>query len=168
MPSGHRSHQSGLDVDIWFNLDPRLYIRTNALRANVSAPSMLNSAKNGLDRSAWTERNVRVLELAADPQDVDRIFVNPHIKLDLCRRARGDRRWLQKIRPWYGHDDHFHLRLSCPPGSQYCEQQDPVPLGDGCDASLNWWLEQPLPPSKPQPTPILPMPVQCRAILLAP
>lgn len=165
MPSGHRSHQSGLDVDIWFNLDPGLLVRANPLRANLSAPSMLNGHRNGLDPRLWSEQQVQMLKLAAANPEVDRIFVNPHIKQALCRSPRGDRDWLRVIRPWFGHDDHLHLRLRCPSGSPECEQQDPVPVGDGCDSSLDWWLKQPLPPSRPQPVPVQPMPAACRSLL---
>jgi penicillin-insensitive murein DD-endopeptidase len=168
MPSGHRSHQTGLDADVWYVLDEDFLRRTAARRSELSAPSMLGPFKRGLDRSLWGGEQVRVLEFTSRLNQVDRIFVNPHIKLDLCNRVRGDRDWLNKIRPWYGHDDHFHLRLSCQPGSPDCDSQDPVPPGNGCDASLDWWLEQPLPPSKPQPVPILPMPPACRALLSLP
>ena len=167
MPSGHRSHQNGLDVDIWFNLDSRLLMRANPLRANLSAPSMLNGHRNGLDQGLWSQQQAQMLKLAAAAPDVDRIFVNPHIKLELCRRTRGDREWLHLLRPWFGHDDHLHLRLRCPAGSPECEPQDPPPVGDGCDSSLDWWLKQPLPPSRPQPVPMQAMPSACAAILNA-
>ncbi len=168
MPSGHRSHQSGLDVDVWFDMDTRLLMRANPLRANLSAPSMLNSRRNGLNHGLWNEQQVQLLKLAASNPEVDRIFVNPHIKLELCQRSRGDRDWLRVLRPWYGHDDHLHLRLSCPPGNPECEPQEPLGDGDGCDSSLDWWLKQPLPPSRPQPVPVQPMPYTCNAVLAAP
>ena len=57
---------------------------------------------------------------------MQRIFVNAAIKKALCREAKGDRSWLSKIRPWWGHDYHFHIRITCPPGSSECEGQ-PAP-----------------------------------------
>jgi len=68
-------------------------------------------------------------------------FVNPVLKRAVCERAVGgfDRRWLQKLRPWYGHDDHFHVRLACPVDSPDCQPQDPLPPGDGCTA-VEWWF----------------------------
>ncbi len=54
---------------------------------------------------------------------MQRIFVNAAIKKALCREAKGDRSWLAKIRPWYGHDYHFHIRMRCPPGSSECKGQ---------------------------------------------
>jgi penicillin-insensitive murein endopeptidase len=165
MPSGHRSHQNGLDVDVRFNLDPRAFVNADALRVNISAPSMLNLARDNLDRKLWGQRQITMLEKAAQLPGVERIFVNPHIKKDLCMRVGYNRSWLRKIRPWYGHDDHFHLRLGCPAGSPRCVPQDPVPAGDGCDASLEWWLEQPLPPSRPQPGPDPVLPPECSVAL---
>lgn len=168
MSFGHRSHQTGLDVDVWFNLDPALFAIANPLRSNISAPTMLNGGKNGLDRSVWTKGQFSMLELAASLPGVDRIFVNAYIKKEMCEQASGNRSWLRKIRPWYHHDDHFHMRLACPEDSPACETQEPVPTGDGCDSSLDWWFQQhpSTTTSAPPPRPILPM--ECRAVLSAP
>ena len=67
---------------------------------------------------------------------VARIFVNPAIKKALCREAGQDRGWLTKVRPIYGHNYHFHIRLACPAGDGDCSDQDPPPGGDGCGAEL--------------------------------
>jgi len=168
MSFGHRSHQTGLDVDIWFNLDPKFYAGANLLRSNVNAPSMLNASKKGLNRAAWKPGHITLLELAANLPAVDRIFVNAYIKKELCERAEGDREWLRKIRPWYYHDDHFHLRIACPADSPACDNQEPIPAGEGCDASLNWWFNH-QPSSTPTPPPPKPrLPDACQAVLSAP
>lgn len=166
MPFGHRSHQSGLDADIWFDLSPGLHTRADRLRSNVPAPSLLLSASKGLDYRMWSDRHLQMLKTAASLPSVDRIFVNAHIKRELCDSARGDRAWLRKIRPWFHHDDHFHMRLACPPDSPACVRQDPIPAGDGCDASLDWWFRhEPATgakkPSEPKPV----MPAACRGVL---
>jgi penicillin-insensitive murein endopeptidase len=165
MPFGHRSHQTGLDVDIWFALNPQIFAKLDAQRANVSAPSMLKPGKNGLDYGVWGQKQADVLKLAAGLPQVDRIFVNPYIKRDLCAYAGTDRAWLRKIRPWHFHDDHFHLRLACPKDSPDCERQDPIPAGDGCGAELDWWFQihPPGPATPPPPKPLLP--AACRALL---
>ncbi|QSA97717.1 penicillin-insensitive murein endopeptidase [Methylococcus sp. EFPC2] len=165
MPTGHRSHQTGLDVDVWFNLDPRIYSDADALRANVNAPSMLASDGKGLNRGLWSEHHVEMLELAAHQPRVDRIFVNPWIKRELCRTIHGKRDWLHKIRPWYYHDDHFHLRLACPAGDPDCDDQDPIPQGDGCDASLDWWFEPHPPAPAVPPAAKPPLPAACAAVM---
>lgn len=169
-PFGHRSHQNGLDVDVWFALDPNYGAGSDTLRSNIRAPSLLNDSGSGLNRLLWENRHGRVLELAARFPRVDRIFVNPHIKRELCRATRGDRSWLRKIRPWWGHDDHFHARLACPPDSPECESQEPLPPGDGCDGSLDWWfrLSSTLPspgPRTPRGIPISRMPGSCQTLL---
>jgi penicillin-insensitive murein endopeptidase len=165
MPFGHRSHQTGLDVDIWFNLNASLLDKADDARANVNAPSMLNARGNGLSSGVWSARHRQLLELAAKLPEADRIFVNPYIKRDLCEQAGAERGWLRKIRPWHRHDDHFHMRLACPQDSPACEAQDPIPAGDGCDASLDWWFQPhpPAPPAPPGPKPALP--AACRALL---
>jgi penicillin-insensitive murein endopeptidase len=164
MPSGHRSHQTGLDADVWFDLEATAHQTLNPLRSNVSATSLLNRARTALDSRLWTDRHVQTLRTAARQPGVDRIFVNPHIKKTLCRTVSGERAWLHRIRPWHGHDDHFHLRLSCPDDSPECVRQPPVPTGEGCDASLDWWFE-PHPAETGKPTaPKPPPPSACRAL----
>jgi penicillin-insensitive murein endopeptidase len=81
-----------------------------------------------------------LLRLAASDARVSRVFVNPLIKRDLCANAGSERAWLAKIRPWYGHDAHFHVRLLCPPESSECKGQEPLPTGDGCGEDLDWWI----------------------------
>lgn len=168
MPFGHRSHQTGLDVDIWFDLNPSLPQGTNKLRSNIDAPSFLLKGSRELDYSLWSNRQVQMLKLAVSNPDVDRIFVNARIKQELCDSANGNRDWLHKIRPWYFHDDHFHMRLACPPDSKSCIRQAPIPIGDGCDLSLDEWANKgPLKPSKkppPPPNPILP--AECSSVLM--
>ena len=167
MPFGHRSHQTGLDVDVWFDLQMAPHPDSDPLRSRLSATSLLNSAKNALDARLWSDRHVKTLKAATAQAGVDRIFVNPHIKRELCRTGSQERSWLHKIRPWYGHDDHFHLRLTCPEDSPDCVRQAPVPAGEGCDASLAWWFEYhpPEPGKKPEDAPKPSLPTACVSVL---
>ena len=170
MPTGHRSHQIGLDVDIWFVPAP-LAPFSPVDREDMSAVSMVTSDGESVDPTSWTPWQAALLERAAlDPQ-VDRIFVNPAIKRALCESVTTDRTWLQKIRPWWGHDDHFHVRLFCPEGEEACVQTEPVPAGDGCDASLEWWFSaeaeealQQKAKEPPKPLTLDDLPPACRAI----
>ena len=45
------------------------------------------------------------------------MLANPAIKKALCRDVKGDRSWLHKIRPVFGHNYHFHIRIGCPKDS---------------------------------------------------
>jgi penicillin-insensitive murein DD-endopeptidase len=171
MPNGHASHQSGVDVDIWFNLDPKPDLAP-AAREDVPLPTMVNAAQTAIDPAQFGRRQVMLLRLAASDPSVDRIFVNRAIKRALCEGVGGanasDRSWQHRIRAWYGHDEHFHVRLTCPAGSPDCVRQAPVPAGDGCDASLDWWF-QPHPPATPGPPKPRPaLPAQCQAVLDSP
>ncbi|MDO8606313.1 MAG: penicillin-insensitive murein endopeptidase [Phaeospirillum sp.] len=149
MPSGHASHQNGLDVDIWFRLAPE-----HLEHAEIESPRPVAMVANGhMNRATWTPAQARLVELAAQAPEVERIFINPMIKQALCRANPADHRgWLRKLRPWWGHDEHFHIRLACPTDSPGCEPQKPIPEGDGCGAELDSWLNKPTspaPPSKP-------------------
>ncbi|HZS82640.1 MAG TPA: penicillin-insensitive murein endopeptidase [Stellaceae bacterium] len=171
---GHGSHETGVDVDIWFNLEPKPLLPVSA-REEVDLPSMVLPNKMAIDTRRFGERQVQLLRLAASDPRVDRIFVHPAIKRALCDgyggAAAGGRAWLHKLRPWFGHDEHFHVRLACPADQPECVGQAPVPPGDGCDAVLDSWLKPrppappPLAPAKPRPRP--PLPAACRAVLLA-
>lgn len=141
-PSGHRSHQTGLDVDIWFLLfqpsTPRNLSEQE--RETWDAPSML-SRTDAIDATQWTTRHEKILAAAAQLPHVERIFVNPSIKRELCHRfPANNRAWLRKIRPWWKHDDHFHVRLRCPEDNKQCQAQQALPAGDGCGADLAWWF----------------------------
>jgi penicillin-insensitive murein DD-endopeptidase len=171
MPNGHASHETGIDVDIWDNLDPKPVLAPKD-RENVPLPSMLTADGKALDPVRFSARQVTLLRLAATDPRVDRIFVNPVIKRALCQgefsSTVGDRSWLHRLRPWYAHDDHFHVRLACPAGSADCVPQAPVAAGDGCDASLDWWFEprhQPQPQATP-PKPRKPvLPAACQKLI---
>jgi len=170
MPDSHAAHQNGVDVDVWFTLDPKPALPP-LTRENVDLPSMLLADRSAVDPTHFGERQVRLLRLAATDPQVDRIFVHPLIKRALCRgefgAGVGDRSWLRRLRPWYGHDDHFHVRLVCPPGSPDCRQQPPGPPGEGCDAAVfEWWAVELAKPKGPPPLPHAPppLPAACHAL----
>jgi penicillin-insensitive murein endopeptidase len=168
LPYGHLSHQTGLDADIWFTFDvgPRLPPQD---RDFPELGSVLDKAGR-IDPRRFGAAQVRLLQLAAADERVDRIFVNPAIKRALCRgAAAGETAWLHRLSPWWGHDDHFHVRLRCPADSPDCESQRPVAPGDGCDADLDSW-GRPVPaPAEPAIVPPRrPPPPACRAVLTAP
>ncbi len=139
---GHSSHQSGLDVDVWFWHPKSARKGPLAMEARETLParSVLQKAKQ--IQPAWKHYVTEILRLASDDARVDRIFVNPVIKRELCEgEDPAQRAWLRKIRPWHGHDDHFHARLRCPADSKDCKPQAPLPDGDGCD-QLAWWFDE--------------------------
>lgn len=164
MAFGHGSHQTGLDVDVWFR--PAEVPLPPAEREAPTAVSMVRGT--AIDPQAWSPVQARLLELTARSPEVDRIFVNPVIKVEMCRSAASvDRAWLAKLRPWWGHDSHFHVRLSCPPGEPACLPQRPVPDGDGCGAELASWFARstvPVPADRPNSRHPL-LPAACAAVL---
>src|SRR5664279_3693270 len=116
MLTGHASHQVGLDADIWLTPMPNRQLSRNE-REEMSAVMMVRGDRLDIDPHAWTPTHLNVIRAAAQEPTVQRIFVNAAIKKALCREARGDRSWLSRVRPMYGHDYHFHIRIKCPPGS---------------------------------------------------
>jgi penicillin-insensitive murein endopeptidase len=177
MFTGHASHQVGLDADIWLTPMPNRQLSRNE-REEMSAVMMVRSDRLDIDPTVWTPAHLSVIRDAAQEPTVQRIFVNAAIKKALCREAKGDRSWLSKVRPMYGHDYHFHIRIKCPPGSGgECESQPDPTEGEACSAGdLAYWFKDsvlhPKPPKEP-PKPRPPMtlaqlPAACKQVLAAP
>ena len=174
MSSGHASHQIGLDADIWM-LPPNRLNLNETERENISSITM-QRAEGAFVNGDWTPQHEALLKAAASDPRVARIFLFPGGKVALCNSATGDRSWLRKIRPWYGHHYHFHVRLTCPAGDAACQDQAPIPPGDGCAEAQGWVdriLNPPPPdPNAPPPTPrrdltMADLPGQCAAVLTA-
>ncbi|HTQ34296.1 MAG TPA: penicillin-insensitive murein endopeptidase [Stellaceae bacterium] len=171
MVTGHASHQIGLDADIWVMPMPGRRLSTEE-RDNLAARSVVATNGNNVDPAVWNPSYRKLYETVARMPELARMFVNPAIKRQLCREAGADRDWLRKVRPWFGHDDHFHIRLTCPPGQKSCENQAPPPPGDGCGAELDYWFTKEGRHPKPSPpsAPLLmsQMPAECTAVAAAP
>jgi penicillin-insensitive murein DD-endopeptidase len=175
MLTGHSSHQVGLDADLWFMPMPDERL-TYKQREELSATSVLQEGSVYVDDSRWTSSHTSLLRRAANNDRVQRVLVHPGVKKKLCDTVTGDRAWLAKIRPSYGHHYHFHIRLHCPKGSPDCQPQGAVPRSTGCDGSLQWWFDVALQPKKPEPekeletrreTALSDLPGACAAILQA-
>ncbi|MGB7318147.1 MAG: penicillin-insensitive murein endopeptidase [Planktotalea sp.] len=148
MLTGHRSHQIGLDIDIWMLPPTRLNLSRRE-RENISSIS-LRRAKGAYVNDKFTRQHMEVMKAAAQDRRTARIFVFPGAKVAMCNAEKGNRNWLRKIRPWYGHHYHFHVRLACPRGARGCVDQAPPPAGDGC-ADAQKWVNDILNPPKPKP-----------------
>lgn len=178
MLTGHASHQIGLDADIWLTPMPKRRLASEE-RENMHATNMVRSDWMDIEPSAWTPAQGKMIKAAAQDGTVTRIFVNPAIKKELCRSAGSDRDWLSKVRPMWGHNYHFHIRIGCPAGLEGCADQDPPPDGDGCGKELTDWLalqyKAIFGPKKkgdgkgrPRPPPGLDwLPAECRQVLVA-
>ncbi|MBI1171029.1 penicillin-insensitive murein endopeptidase [bacterium] len=185
MISGHASHQMGLDADVWF-LPPSRLDLSRAAREKISSISIRTDDQLRVNQN-WNPSYREILKAAASDPRVDRIFVAAAIKLEICKTAKpSDTKWLQHLRPEAGHEDHFHVRLKCPPGSALCQTQSPTVSelskgGNGCDETLNYWVSDaylhPKPVKNPGPKPphrkgpreftMADLPPQCSAVLSA-
>jgi penicillin-insensitive murein endopeptidase len=140
LPFGHKSHQTGLDVDVWFMPMPDR-ILSKQERESILSSNVVAADGKHVDDKRWSPADAAFIRTAAEQPEVERVLVNAAIKKELCRvESKSDQSWLSKVRPWYGHDDHIHVRLRCPTDSPDCRAQPPVPGGDGCDKSLDHWF----------------------------
>ncbi|MBB4101772.1 penicillin-insensitive murein endopeptidase [Allorhizobium borbori] len=178
MKNGHASHQIGLDADIWLTPMPNRRLSADE-REKMPFTSMLEPNKFLTINDKWTPAHARIIMRAASYPEIQRIFVNPAIKKKLCETWTGDRNMLGKVRPIYGHDAHFHIRLACPAGSANCKEQASTPTGDDCGKNLAWWFtKEPWaapkkdpnapPPKPPKPVTLADLPKACTAVLASP
>jgi penicillin-insensitive murein endopeptidase len=170
MLTGHTSHQLGIEADIWLTPMPDRRF-SPAERDQILASNAVAASGDDVDPEVWRPEHRKLLEAAARSPGVARIFVNPAIKRALCREAGAagvDRGWLSRIRPWWGHNYHFHVRLSCPRGDTECQGQPAPPAGDGCGAELDWWFtaegRHPKPGPPERPLRVADLPPGCQAL----
>lgn len=144
MLTGHATHQVGLDADIWLTPMPGREL-SHVEREEMSATMMVRPDRLDIDPKVWTPSHLLVNRAAAQESQVERIFVNAGIKKALCREAKGDRTWVSKVRPMYGHDYHFHIRIKCPAADRECETQTPPSANEGCRAKdFAYWFSEPV------------------------
>jgi penicillin-insensitive murein endopeptidase len=184
LPFGHLSHQIGLDVDIWFMPEPD-HTLSKKEREDISASNLVAADGKEVNPKTWTPQDIAFIKTAAEQPEVERVLVNAAIKKELCRvEDKAHDGWMSKVRPWYGHADHIHVRLKCPADSPNCRKQPPVPGGDACAAKdLAFWFsdkvlrpKRPEPPTVPSTVPAKPpkgltladLPPACKNVLDAP
>ena len=174
--SDHMSHQIGLDVDIWFMPMPG-HTLSKEEREKIAAINVVAADKLTVDPKMWTPAHAAFIKTAALQPEVERVLVNAAIKKELCRlEGKEHFAWMSKVRPWYGHADHIHVRLKCPADSRQCRAQPPVPAGDGCgEKELAYWFKDSIlhpvikPGGKPpKPLMMADLPPACEAVLNAP
>ncbi|MGH1349794.1 MAG: penicillin-insensitive murein endopeptidase [Methyloligellaceae bacterium] len=145
MITGHASHQVGLDADIWLRpLPKKRFTKKQQYGANISAISMIKRGKDRkwtINEKHWKPGHVKLLKRAATSPGVARIFIHPAIKKALCQASDKDKSWLKRVRPWWGHHYHFHIRMNCPTGSVGCQNQPAPPSDHGCGKQLDYWLK---------------------------
>ncbi|MGD9786023.1 MAG: penicillin-insensitive murein endopeptidase [Hyphomicrobiaceae bacterium] len=152
MLTGHASHQVGLDADIWLTPMPGRRL-SKSEREAMSAVSMIDGPTR-VDPTVFTANHVKVIKRAASYPQVERILVHPAIKKALCDASpEKERGWLYKVRPYFGHHYHFHVRLSCPKDSPGCKSQPPPRHVDGCGKELDDWIKRLSRPKRVAPRP---------------
>jgi penicillin-insensitive murein endopeptidase len=177
LPFGHMSHQIGLDVDIWFMPMPG-HVLSKEDREKTSAINLVADDWKHVNPKTWSPADIAFIRTAAEQPEVERVLVNAAIKKEICR-IQGDKHpdWMDKVRPWYGHHDHIHVRLKCPADSPNCRKQPSVPESAGCgEKDLAFWFsDKVLHPKKkvgggkpPKPLMLADLPPACKGVLDAP
>ncbi len=178
LPYGHMSHQVGLDVDIWFMPMPGHRLSKEE-REKISASNLVADDGKHVDPKTWTPGDIAFIRTAAEQPEVERVLVNAAIKKELCRvedkKDKKNDAWMDKVRPWYGHADHIHVRLKCPADSPNCRKQPPVPGTEGCGKELDYWFTDRVlhpkitePKHPPKPLMLADLPPSCKNVLDAP
>jgi penicillin-insensitive murein endopeptidase len=183
MLTGHASHQIGLDADIWLTPMPDRRLSTKE-REDLSATSMLADDRVSINPQVWTEAHGRIILRAASYSLVERVLVHPAIKKALCENKAFARTHFNKVRPYWGHHYHMHIRMGCPKDSPTCTPQPVVGNEDGCGKEVNDWIARmkriyaprpppdpkivrpkPKPKPKPPETTLADLPPECRVVI---
>lgn len=169
--STHASHETGLDLDIPFD-----FALPRKSAYELQHPEDVYIVKGRKIQKAFTPTVATLIKTAATDPRVERIFVAPMIKKQMCllyegKGQKGDDLFLQRLRPWFGHQAHMHVRLKCPSDSPECIDQKPAPAGTGCGEELTSWFLPP-PPKDPNAKPapkkkkVKPeLPLKCQILL---
>lgn len=175
LPFGHMSHQIGLDVDIWLTPMPA-HVLTKGQREKMGPLNLVSPDWKHINPKTWTAADIAFIRTAAEQPEVERVLVNAAIKKEMCQ-LQGDKHpaWMDKVRPWYGHNDHMHIRLKCPADSPHCRHQPPVPDSAACGKPLDYWFSDRVLHPKPKkggkpPKQIMlaDLPAACKTVLNAP
>ena len=164
--SNHSSHNTGLDVDL-----PFIFAQPRLSAAELNNPRDNYIVQGQKVRESFTPEIATYIKLAASDPRVDRIFVAPMIKKHMCALYEQDEYngFLRKLRPWFGHRAHMHVRLNCPSDSPECVLPQPIPEGTGCGYEVDSWFLPPPPKSQQvaaKPKPKKELLAQCPLILL--
>jgi len=139
--SGHASHQSGLDGDVSFFRLSYQEQSADEWGEHGFDESFVHNGK--ISRNFDLERNWAFVKALTSTSRVTRIFVDSVIKKALCNYALKVGEYsetsepLRRLRAYPNHDDHFHIRISCPGKSPRCKGQEEPPVGSGCLAVVN-------------------------------
>lgn len=117
----HVSHQNGLDADLYF------------LRNDGESPEK-SLVENGKLLSGFDlEKNYILIKMLETTNRINRIFADAAVKKAYCELYPQQTNLLRRLRPFPGHEAHFHVRLTCPVESPSCVSQQDPEEGSGCN-----------------------------------
>ena len=161
MLTGHASHQSGLDIDIWMRPATRLDLSRGA-RETLSSISV-RRAEGAYVNENWTRRITRSEAGGLGPGGGADLRLPRRQGADVPRRDRRPG-LAEKDQAVVGASLPFSRAAQLPAGAAACEDQTPPPAGDGC-ADAAQWVANILNP--PPPDPNAPPPAPRRELVLA-
>lgn len=129
----HKSHQTGLDMDVGYLFkDPSVRSFQNAVVKGHISPDLL------------VDQNWELLKAAVSSKKVARIFIHKSVKEVICERAikngeirsqdRGGLAFetLRRMVSDTEHNSHFHVRIKCPADQRRCRQMAEPVNSTGC------------------------------------
>jgi penicillin-insensitive murein endopeptidase len=142
---GHASHQNGLDADlVYYRTSHREQSAADGdagfIETFVTGEGADHADVAGTHASPDLDvaRSWELIKLLSASHRLARIFMHPAIKRAFCQEARSrgelqsESRTLSRLRPLDNHDDHMHVRISCPTESPGCVPQPEPDADPGC------------------------------------
>ncbi|WP_437340148.1 penicillin-insensitive murein endopeptidase [Bdellovibrio bacteriovorus] len=127
----HKSHKTGRDADVGY------YYENKTLMTNLF--SAVKNKKSWMPEQQWA-----LFKTIVRTQYIDRIFVHPALKRELCdvaiKKGEIDKNaksgvafeTLRRLIPDSGHDTHFHVRVKCSKAQYACKQMVDPEAKTGC------------------------------------
>jgi penicillin-insensitive murein DD-endopeptidase len=79
LPFGHKSHQTGLDVDIWLMPIPDRVLSKEE-RENILASNLVAADGKHVNDKIWSPADAAFIRTAAEQPEVERVLINAAIK----------------------------------------------------------------------------------------
>ena len=125
MLTGDASHQVGLDADVWLTPMPD-HTLSREDREAMSAVDMVAEDGLSVDRSHWTSAQAAIIKGGGRGARG-----RPHLRQrrdqeGAVRDPQG-RAWMKRVRAYWGHKYHFHIRIKCPAETALSAAEPPAP-----------------------------------------
>jgi len=126
--ASHKAHQNGLDVDVGYLSILEKHSGHRSQKFHNKFPEIFDDSGK-LSSNFDKANNFQIFKFLVEHSDIKMILVSCGVKKafvsdeSLSKAERAKIRSKLLVKP--GHEDHFHIRISCPKGNTKCDDSIP-------------------------------------------